>query len=176
MKNKIIDNPFDQEELQDLLDNHLLDKRYLGKQQANYVQKFDREGQLILNSGILGEVDAGEFEFEFFRSNANVLHHTDSIPGNIGEYGIIIPLQWEGHDPATIMYNWFTERRVQYAGNNQIAYCDTDEIVDLDLDSLEESLVFEWDKDKALIFDVVQLHSARRFKEGWKEFIIGFEL
>ena len=175
MRNKIIDNPYEPEIIQKFLKENLEEKRYLGKQQVNYVQRFNHEAQMYLNEGLL-DIEPGRWDFEFFRSNANVLHHTDLIPGNSGELGFILPLRWEGHQPATIKYNWYTRRRVQYAGNNQIAYCDTDEIVDLDLDSLRETLVFEWDTEKAFIFDCEQLHSARKFVEGWKEFIVAFQV
>ena len=39
----------------------------------------------------------------------------------------------------------------------------------------EVDLTFEWEKDKALLFDCRQLHTARKFERpAWKEFIIGF--
>ena len=61
-----------------------------------------------------------------------------------------------------------------YAGNGEIKYQDTNEIALLEKEVPEIDLIFGWSLDKALIFDCKQLHSAKKFTEGWKEFIIGF--
>ena len=172
-KNKIIDNPIDLDILSMCM--HFLEpKRHLGKEKKNYVQRFDPTGQKYLNS--LMPQFQGRWEFEFFHSELPVLYHTDTIPGNDGDLGFILPLDWsEGHVPATLMYKWWSDRRVMYAGKNEVRYIDNDELaLTVTEDILRVDLVFEWAKNKALIFDCKQLHSARKFENGWKEFIIGF--
>ena len=172
-KNRIIDNPFDMDVIDMILENQLEDKRYLGREKKNYVQRFTPEAQKYCNDQM--DCYQGRWEFEFFHSEVNVLWHTDSIPGNFGDLGCIVPIDWAGQDPATVMYKWWSDRRVMYAGNNQVRYEDTGELQHLHLGYQATDLVFEWSRDKALIFDVKQLHSARKFdSNAWKEFIIGF--
>ena len=171
-KNKVYCPLFDSDAIDMCLD-FLEPKRYLGKEQKNYVQRLDPNGQKYLNSCV--EEFHGRWEFEFFHSELPVLYHTDTIPGNDGDLGFILPLDWEDQAPATIMYKWWSDRRVMYAGNNEVRYVDNDELaLTITKDSPEVDLVFEWEKDKALVFDCKQLHSARKWENGWKEFIIGF--
>ena len=61
-----------------------------------------------------------------------------------------------------------------FAGNGEIRYEDDNEVALYVRDIPGVELTFEWDKNKALLFDCKQLHSARKFKNAWKEFIIGF--
>jgi len=173
-KNRIIDNPFDMDTLDLIVDGPIQEeKRYLGREKKNWVRKLPVAAQEYMNTQM--DCFQGRWEFEFFHSEVNVLWHTDTIPGNDGDLGCIVPLQWEGQQPATIMYKWWSDRRVMYAGNNHIRYCDNDELEYLHMGYQSTDLVFEWEKDKALIFDCKQLHSARRFSSNaWKEFIIGF--
>ena len=56
-----------------------------------------------------------------------------------------------------------------------IRYTENDELALMVEDIPEVDLTFEWEKDKALLFDCRQLHTARKFERpAWKEFIIGF--
>jgi len=174
-KNKILDNPFNPDMI-DLFIDQSEDNRYLGIQKINYVRSFndfandkmDEQMKILIPK-------EGRWHFEFFHSSINVLHHTDKIEGNNGGLGCIIPLRWDGQNPATIMYNyWEYDKRIMYAGDNRCVYSETNEIVDLDLSTLKEELVFEWDPHKIFVFDVYQLHSARKFENAWKEFLIGF--
>ena len=171
-KNEIIDNPFEMGVVEFAIDDSTSEKRYLGKEQKNWVKKLSDSGQDYMNSKM--PCFSGRWEFEFFHSEVNVLYHTDTIPGNSGDTGFILPIAWQGHNPATIMYNWWSDRRVMFAGKGEIRYSDNNELALLVKDVPNESLVFEWDKKKALLFDCKQLHSARAFKDSWKEFIIGF--
>ena len=172
-KNRIIDNPFDMDVLDMILENAPDNRRYLGEEKRNWVRKFPDAAQEYMNKQM--DCFQGRWEFEFFHSDVNVLHHTDTIPGNDGDLGFILPIAWDGHAPATIMYEWWSDRRVMYAGQNKLKYMDTGETIHLHLGYQHFDMVFEWSTDKALIFDCKQLHSARKFKEGaWKEFIIGF--
>ena len=172
-KNRIIDNPFNQDAIDMILETELSEKRYLGTQQENYVQRFSYEANQYCNQQM--DCYQGRWEFEFFHSVKNVLYHTDTVEGNEGNLGCIVPLAWGGHQPATIMYRWWSEKRVMYQGGNRIAYYDTGETIPVKLDKIEEDLVFEWDTEKALIFNCQQLHSARRFGDGaWKQFLVGF--
>ena len=172
-KNRIIDNPFDMDVLDMILENAPDHRRYLGAEKRNWVRKLPDAAQEYMNKQM--DCFQGRWEFEFFHSDVNVLHHTDTIPGNDGDLGFILPIAWDGHAPATIMYEWWSDRRVMYAGQNKLKYVDTGEVIHLHLGYQHFDMVFEWSTDKALIFDCKQLHSARKFKEGaWKEFIIGF--
>lgn len=173
-KNRIIDNPFDMDIVDMILDNSTEPVRLLGKEKKNWVKRLPPFGQQYLNKHI--DCFKGRWEFELFHSEVNVLYHTDTILGNDGDLGIIIPLDWKPfHEvPATIMYKWWSDRRVMYAGNGEIKYQDTNEIALLEKEVPEIDLIFGWSLDKALIFDCKQLHSAKKFTEGWKEFIIGF--
>ena len=171
-KNRIF-SPLLDDDAVDMCLDFLEPKRHLGKEQKNYVQRLDPNGQKYFNSCM--EEFQGRWEFEFFHSELPVLYHTDTIPGNDGDLGFILPLDWEDQAPATIMYKWWSDRRVMYAGKNEVRYVDNDELaLTITKDSPEVDLVFEWKKDTALIFDCKQLHSARKFESGWKEFIIGF--
>tara|TARA_R110001592_G_scaffold318374_5_gene595467 strand:+ start:410 stop:973 length:564 start_codon:yes stop_codon:yes gene_type:complete len=179
-KNRIICPVIDFDILDMCLD-HLEEKRFLGKEQKNYVQRFDENGQKYLNSCM--DAFKGRWEFEFFHSEVPVLYHTDSIKGNDGDLGFILPLDWSPQVetavgpavPGTIMYKWWSDRRVMYTGNGEVRYTDDNEIaLTIEKDSPEVDLVFDWRKDNALIFDCKQLHSARRFENGWKEFVVGF--
>jgi len=175
-KNRIIDNPFSSEDIEDFIAGSE-EKRYLGKSQTNYVKPLTKLDNFFMDNTMKKILPfEGLWWFEFFHQEQSVLYHNDIIEGNRGSYGCIIPLQWEGHDPATIMYNyWETQRRIMYTGSGQCSYKDTGEIVkDLNISELKEELVFEWSKDKIFIFDVYQLHSARPYTNGWKEFLIGF--
>ena len=172
-KNEIIDNPFDMDILDMIVDGPILDeKRYLGKEQKNWVRRLPESAQQYMNEQM--PYFKGRWEYEFFHSEVRVLYHTDTIHGNNGDIGFILPVDWEGHDPATIMYNWWSDRRVMFAGNGEIRYEDNNEVALYVRDIPGVELTFEWDKNKALLFDCKQLHSARKFENAWKEFIIGF--
>tara|TARA_R100000278_G_scaffold122830_1_gene110134 strand:- start:37 stop:531 length:495 start_codon:yes stop_codon:yes gene_type:complete len=156
-----------------MVDGPILDeKRYLGKEQKNWVRRFPDAAQEYMNKHM--PYFKGRWDFEFFHSDVHVSYHTDTILGNDGDIGFILPLDWEGHKPATIMYNWWSDRRVMFAGNGEIRYADNNELALLVREIPSVDFTFEWDKQKALIFDCKQLHSARAFKDSWKEFIIGF--
>lgn len=174
MKNRIIDNPFEPDTLEMILDNLPEEKRYLGKAQQNWVVQLPKLAQDYMNSRM--ESFKGHWVFEYFHSELPVLYHTDTIKGNYGDLGFILPIDWEPWPqvPETIMYKWWSDRRVMYAGKGEIRYQDTNELALLEKDIPEVDLVFKWSLNKALIFDVRQLHSARKFTNGWKEFIIGF--
>jgi len=61
-----------------------------------------------------------------------------------------------------------------YAGKGESRYEDTGELALVEKDIQLIDLKFKWSLDKALIFDCKQLHSAKKFDKGCKEFIIGF--
>ena len=173
-KNRIIDNPFESDMLEMILGTLPKEKRYLGKAQRNWVVQLPQSAQDYMNSKM--DSFQGRWVFEYFHSELPVLYHTDTIKGNDGDIGFILPLDWKPwpNVPETIMYKWWTDRRVMYAGKGEIRYQDTDELALLEKDIPEVDLVFKWSLDKALIFDCKQLHSAKNFTEGYKEFIIGF--
>lgn len=172
-KNRIIDNPFDMDVIDMILENTPDHRRYLGQEKKNWVRKLPDAAQEYMNKQM--DCFQGRWVFEYFHSDVNVLYHTDTIPGNDGDLGCIVPIDWGGHQPATIMYKRWYDRRVIYAGENRIRYEDTGELEYLHLGYHSVDVVFEWDKEKAFIFDCKQLHSARRFNQSaWKDFLIGF--
>ena len=173
-KTRIIENPFNMDIIEMALDNFEENyKRKLGKEQANWVARMLPWYQEWMNEQM--PCFQGRWVFELFHSDHPVLWHTDTIAGNDGDIGFILPYDWEGHKPATIAYKWWTDRRVKYAGNNEIRYTDNDELALMVEDIPEVDLTFEWEKDKALLFDCRQLHTARKLERpAWKEFIIGF--
>ena len=173
-KNRIIDNPFDMDILDMIIESSTSPARLLGKEKKNWVKRLPDQGQLYMNKHM--DCFKGRWEFEFFHSEVNVLYHTYTILGNDGDLGFILPIDWRPWPeiPETIMYNWWSDRRVMYAGKGEIRYEDTGELALIEKDIQLIDLKFKWSLDKALIFDCKQLHSAKKFDKGWKEFIIGF--
>mgnify|MGYP005992431453 CR=1 FL=1 len=144
-------------------------KKYFGKNNKNYTQRLDANGQKYLNSCM--EEFEGRWEFKFFHSEYPDLYHN-----NNGNLGFILPLAWQNHAPATIMYKWYSDRKVIYKERGKIYYTDNDELaLTITKNSPKIDIIFEWKKDRALIFDCNQLQSTtRNWESGWKEYIIGF--
>ena len=88
-KNEIIDNPFDMDILDMMVDGPILDeKRYLGKEQKNWVRRFPDAAQEYMNKHM--PYFKGRWDFEFFHSDVHVSYHTDTILGNDGDIGFIL--------------------------------------------------------------------------------------
>jgi len=174
MKSRVIDNPLTEDDTDFLIDTALTERVSLGKE-SNCYYRFTPYGDELLNSWLKPYIpEEGEWKFEYINSSYNILYHNDIIEGNNGGLGCIIPISWGGQAPQTIMLKHWDTKRLMYCGQDQCEYVDTKKKADFKCSDIEKDLVFNWQKDKMLVFDVTQLHTSSRFENAWKNFILGF--
>lgn len=171
----VIDNPFNMDIIEMAFDCFEDNYKYskLGEDQKNWTFTITSRFQKLMNEKM--PYFQGRWVFNFFHSDHPMPWHTDTIDESDGNIGFILPYQWEGNKPATIMYKWWSDRKVKYVGNDEIRYLDTDELALTVKDLPKVDFTFEWEKDKGLLFDCRQLRTNRKFERpAWKEFILGF--
>lgn len=169
-KNKILDNPFSQDDIDLIIDAGLNEKVSLGKE-SNYYYRLPEAADIYMRN--LMPIK-GDWKFDYVHSTYNILYHNDIIEGNNGGLGCIIPIRSSAECPKTIMLKHWDTRRLMYCGNDKCEYVDTKEKADFNCSELEVDLVFNWETDKMLIFDVTQLHTSNKFENSSKTFLLGF--
>lgn len=116
-----------------------------------------------------------EWEFEVFLSRNPVPEHNDRnyYPqwNTQCQRGFIMPLEWQGKHPSTLIYNQWYDDKVVLGRNGQFYKLEERNLVeDENIKFTVEDCVLtddlKWEKNTCIIFDASQIHSSSNFIEN----------
>lgn len=154
---------------------------------GNIFKKINSEIQSIVTNIISYLTNSNDliWEFEIFLSRNPVTEHNDRNYNqrlNLQcQRGFIMPLEWQGKQPSTLMYNqWYDDKIVLGRGRKFFKLEERNLIEDNNIKfTIEDCKLIDnmiWQKNTCIIFDSRQIHSSNDFiqdKDSYKLSING---